>query len=78
MIFLDSLINRLFDLCVDMLSYMASTVGMTYKEINIWIFCLIEPIIFLVLVGIIIGQNRAIKHLSKSFKSNQDGQKSNI
>lgn len=60
-----------------MLSYMASTVGMTYKEINIWIFCIIEPIIFLVLVGVIIGQNRAIKLLGKSFNSNQDGQKSN-
>jgi hypothetical protein len=57
---LDSLINRLFDLCVDMLSYMASTVGMTYKEINIWIFCIIEPIIFLLLIGAVLMQKHII------------------
>ncbi len=77
MIVLDSFMNRLFDLCVDIMIYWAKLSGMTYKEINIWIFCIIEPIIFLVLVGIIIGQNRAIKLLGKSVKSNQDGKKSN-
>lgn len=69
MIFLDSLINRLFDLCVDMLSDMASTVGMTYKEINIWIFCIIEPIVFLLLIGAVLMQ----KHIINQYITHNKG-----
>lgn len=55
--------NRLFDLCVDILTYWAKLSGMTYKEINIWIFCIIEPFVFLIMLGIIVGQNRVIRKI---------------
>jgi hypothetical protein len=58
----------LFDLCVDLLIDWAKMLGMSYKEINIYIFCIIEPIIFLVMLGIIIGQNRILKQVRRSLK----------
>ena len=58
--------NRLFDLCVDIMIYWAKLTGMTYKEINIWIFCILEPIVFLVLVGILVGQQKVINELKKN------------
>jgi hypothetical protein len=37
--------NEIFDLCVQLLYAFADIFGMTYKEINVWIFCIIWPII---------------------------------
>ena len=34
-----------FDLCVQLLYVMADAVGMTYKEINVWIFCIVWPLL---------------------------------
>jgi hypothetical protein len=65
MIITNSFFNRLFDLCVDVMIYWAKLFGMTYKEINIWIFCVIEPLVFLIMLGIIIGQNRVIRIMKK-------------
>tara|TARA_R100000005_G_C5001117_1_gene208126 strand:- start:4828 stop:5007 length:180 start_codon:yes stop_codon:yes gene_type:complete len=38
---------EIFDACVALLYTMAEFFGMTYKAINVWIFCIIEPIIFI-------------------------------
>jgi hypothetical protein len=57
--------NRLFDLCVDIMIYWAKLTGMTYKEINIWIFCIIEPIVFLLLIGFLIGQQKVINEIKR-------------
>tara|TARA_R100000700_G_C3058011_1_gene74093 strand:+ start:295 stop:489 length:195 start_codon:yes stop_codon:yes gene_type:complete len=35
--------NELFNLCVELLRWAASLVGMTYQEINIWLFVVIQP-----------------------------------
>jgi hypothetical protein len=37
--------DLIFDLCVQLLYVMADAVGMTYKEINVWIFCIVWPMI---------------------------------
>lgn len=63
---LQYLYNKLFDLCVDILTVMARYVGMTYKEINIWIFCIIGPLVFITMAAIIIHQYYKLKYLSKS------------
>ena len=58
--------NEAFYWCVDVLKFYASKLGMTYEEINIWIFCIIEPIIFFVMLGMIINlylKNKALKKL---------------
>lgn len=41
--------NEIFDWCVKFLEVLALKLGMTYKEINVWIFCIIEPILFVIM-----------------------------
>ncbi len=57
--------NQIFDWCVNVLVYWAGIFGITYKEINVWVFVILWPILTLILIGIIILQQRKIKQLSK-------------
>ena len=45
-------IDTLFMLCVYFLQWLAKRLGMTYNEVNVWIFCVIWPIITLVSLGL--------------------------
>jgi hypothetical protein len=62
--------NDAFTWCVKILEFYAKQFNMTYEELNIWIFCIIEPIVFLLMLFIIIKQFVKIKKLKKS-KTNQ-------
>jgi hypothetical protein len=42
--------NEIFDLCENLLIVWSDNLGMTYKALNVWIFCIIEPIIFILLL----------------------------
>jgi len=53
----------IFKLCVDVLIFLAHWLGITYQEINVWIFCIIEPIVFIYMLTLIIKQNRYIKRI---------------
>lgn len=55
--------DSLFDLCVHILEVCAKSVGMTYKEVNIWIFVIIEPIIFILMCFWIYRLYRVIRNL---------------
>jgi len=58
--------NEAFYWCVDVLKFYANKLGITYEEINIWIFCIIEPIIFFFMLGMMINlylKNKALKKL---------------
>ena len=55
--------DKLFQQCVDLLVRLAAKLNMTYEEINIWIFVIIEPIVFLIMLVIIIRQYRKLKAL---------------
>ena len=57
--------NEIFDTCVELLHYWGDIVGLTYKEINVWIFVIIEPIIFIVMLVWIIRLRKKIKLLKK-------------
>ncbi|MBK8954945.1 MAG: hypothetical protein IPM34_05230 [Saprospiraceae bacterium] len=57
------MINELFNWCVELLENWAAALGMTYEEINIWIFCIIEPIVFLLMLGYIIYLRKKINIL---------------
>ncbi len=59
------MINAIFDLCVQLLLFMAEHAGMTYKAINVWIFVIIWPIFTLLLIAIIIRQQVKIRRLSR-------------
>jgi hypothetical protein len=57
--------DQIFDWCVNLLVSWAGVLGITYKEINIWIFVIIWPILTIGLIGIIVVQHRRIRKLSK-------------
>ena len=57
--------NQIFDWCVNVLIYWANVFGITYKEINVWVFVIIWPLLTLLLIGIIVMQYRTIRRLSK-------------
>jgi hypothetical protein len=57
--------NQIFDWCVNMLIYWANVFGITYKEINVWVFVIIWPLLTILLIGIIVMQYRTIRRLSK-------------
>ena len=39
--------QELFQICVDILRWIASETGITYEEANIWIFVIIHPLLTL-------------------------------
>lgn len=41
--------ETIFNFCVELLLDVAEISGMTYKEVNVWIFCIFWPIIFITL-----------------------------
>ena len=60
--------NQLFKWCVETLEFYAARWGMTYEELNIWIFVIIEPIIFFLMLIIILAQWRRTYKLKKRIK----------
>lgn len=60
-----SVIDGLFDLCVDLLMWAADLLGISYNEINIWIFCVIWPLLTLLLIVVVVVQWRKIKKLKR-------------
>jgi hypothetical protein len=59
------MMDQIFDWCVNVLVYWAGIFGITYKEINVWVFVIIWPILTVILFGIIVVQQRKIRQLSK-------------
>jgi hypothetical protein len=60
-----TMMDQIFDWCVDVLIYWAGIIGITYKEINVWVFVIIWPILTLLMIGIIVLQQRMISRLKK-------------
>jgi hypothetical protein len=58
--------DAIFDWCVQILNLLAAQLGITYKEINVWVFVIIWPILSLVMLAIIIRQQIVIQRLRKS------------
>jgi hypothetical protein len=59
------MMDQIFDWCVNVLIYWANIFGITYKEINVWVFVIIWPILTLVLIGILAVQRRKIQQLKE-------------
>jgi len=57
--------NAIFDLCVAILVTLAERFGMTYQEVNVWIFVILWPVLTLILVGWILRQHFLIKRLRR-------------
>ncbi|AOP34633.1 hypothetical protein A0128_12700 [Leptospira tipperaryensis] len=52
-------IDQIFNWCVDVLIFWAKIFGITYNEINVYIFCVIWPIFNLILIGFVFFLLRA-------------------
>jgi hypothetical protein len=59
------MMDQIFDWCVRALAYWAGMLGITYKEINVWVFVIVWPILTVILIGVIVVQQRKIRQLSK-------------
>ena len=59
------MMDRIFDWCVNVLVYWAAIFGIRYKEINVWVFVIIWPILTIILIGIIVMQRKMISQLSR-------------
>lgn len=68
----DSSINYVFDLCVLALEKSAALLGMTYREINVWIFCIVGPVAFMLLIVALIRQIRLTRKFKSLYISNKD------
>jgi hypothetical protein len=62
-----SLVDIIFDLCV-FLIYWAKILGISYNEINVYIFCIIWPIFTIFLIGLILFQWKVILKLKSKQK----------
>ena len=60
------MMNKVFYWCVQILELYAKKLGTTYEVINVWIFCIIEPIIFLVMLAVIAVQAKKLRTLKKA------------
>ncbi len=63
------MINDVFNLCVDILIWLAKATGTTYELINILIFIIGYPLFVMTLLGVIYWQYKNIRKL-KSIKLN--------
>lgn len=57
--------DAVFDWCVAILVYYAGIFGITYKEINVWVFVIIWPIFTLILIASVFIQQIRIQRLLK-------------
>jgi hypothetical protein len=60
------MINKLFYACVDWLKDVAAYFHATYEMVNVVIFCVIEPIVFILMALFIVYQFVKIRKLKKA------------
>lgn len=63
----------LFDWCVYVLEVSAQYVGMTYNEINIWVFVIIEPLVFVWMAYYILRLRHRLKTYQRDYPEPQLG-----
>jgi hypothetical protein len=70
---LDTMVDNLFQRCVDFLVWLAAATGTTYKEINVIIFCVIWPLLTVGLVALCVVQRAHIRRLQRVASPQQEG-----
>ena len=58
----EEMMGRLFWHCVDILNVVASWLGVTYEELNIWVFIVFQPAIIIALTLALIWQQWRYKN----------------
>ena len=62
------IINYIYDKSVDILFFLAHSTGLSYRQVNVIVFTVIEPIMYIILVIWIIRLYQIIHNL-KSFNT---------
>jgi Flp pilus assembly protein TadB len=57
--------NEIFDWCVWVLVVLAEWLGITYEEINVWIFVIIWPLLTIALIVLTFVQQRKIRRFEQ-------------
>ncbi len=60
--------QQIFDLCVDWLQWLAVQFGTDYVTVNVVLFCLIMPVVILVLVFYALYQRSLAKHYALCYR----------
>ena len=63
--------DAIFDWCVAVLVYFAGVFGITYKEINVWVFVVIWPILTILLIVLVVYQQIRIWQLKKNLSGDE-------
>lgn len=63
--------DAIFDWCVAVLVYFAGVFGITYKEINVWVFVIIWPILTILLTVLVVYQQIRIRQLQKKLSGDE-------
>ncbi len=63
--------DAIFDWCVAVLVYGAGVLGITYKQINVWVFVIIWPVFTLALLATVIVQGARIRRLEKILRAGE-------
>jgi len=61
--------DTIFGWCVDILFFLAGLLGITYQEINVWIFVIIWPTFTIALIALVIYQQVRIRGLEKRMET---------
>ena len=61
-----SWVDALFRYCVVLLVDLAKLLGISYEEINIWVFVIIQPLLIVFLFLWVLRLRRSIKRLKRS------------
>ena len=62
-------IDTIFDWAVIALYHVAGLMGITYEEINVWLFCIVWPVVTLVLAYMAVSlfrQNRRLRREARA------------
>lgn len=41
--------NTVFDICVEIMKVMSAFLGITYEQLNVWLFVILHPLVTLIL-----------------------------
>jgi hypothetical protein len=59
------MMDAVFDACVRILLVLAGWTGLSYKEINVWIFVILWPLQTLAMAAWVLVQHRRIRRLTR-------------
>ena len=63
----EEMMDQIFWHCVDILNVVANWIGITYEELNVWVFIVFQPAIIFVLTFTLIMQQIHHKKLAYAY-----------